>query len=183
MDNGQEGLRSSLVWPYLAPGFRPHSAKATTSSTKGSPPRPAAEPWPGGLWLLRVSHCPPPQGQPFPEGPPRVSALPVSSRQRGPINLFPSTPVPLSEFHRKCHRGSNPSGFRRLAACRDRKTLVFSALVSGPLPRLKQTDEDVLACHKGLQSAGQHREGATSRSPIYRQGAEKEGFRKDPRRA
>lgn len=183
MDNGQERLRSSRVWPYLAPGFRPRSAKATTSSIKASPPHPAAEPWPGGPWLLGVSHCPPSQGQPFPEGPPHISAFPVSSRQHGPINLFPSTPVPLSEFHQKYRWGSNPSGFRRLAACRDRKTLVFSALVAGPLPKLKQTDKDVLACHKGLQSAGQPREGATSRSPIYRQGAEKEGFRKDPRRA
>ena len=76
----------------------------------------AGEPWQGGLWLLGGSHCPPPQGQPFPERPPCASAFPVSSRQNGPINLFPSTPVPVSQFHQKYHQGSNPSGFRRLAA-------------------------------------------------------------------
>ena len=58
----------------------------------------------------------PTQGQPFLEDPPCVSAFPVSSGQNGPINLFPSTPVPLSQFHQKYHRGSSPSGFRRSAA-------------------------------------------------------------------
>ena len=161
---GSDPPWSGRTW-HLGSGLIPPRPQPPAPKRPPSP-HPAAEPWPGGLWFLRVSHCPPPQGQPFPEGPPHVSTLPVSSRQHGPINLFPSTPVPLSEFHRKYHRGSNPSGFRRVVACRDRKTLVFSALVAGPLPKLKQTDEDVLACHKGLQSAGQHHEGATSRTPF-----------------
>ena len=64
------------------------------------------------------------------------------AHQPFPINPCPSFPVP----------SKIPSGFQsiwvqKISGTRDWKTLVFSTLVAGLLPKLKQTDTDVLACH------------------------------------
>lgn len=83
---------------------------------KQSAPHPSNGAMAGRAVASRGVSPSPTQGQPFLEGPPCVSAFPISSGQNGPINLFPPTPAPLSQFHQNYHRGSSLSGLRRLAA-------------------------------------------------------------------